>query len=141
MASPNTKLFPGEDYYQIRVGEFTQQMHPDLQGPTKFWGFADVTNGQAPNHRYLGGAIVAQKGRPVRMKVINQLPSVHPLPVDTTIMGAELEQNRCCVHLHGGFVPWISDGRPHSWFSPTTTGESFLNGTGVVGRSPVPLSE
>ncbi len=75
VASPNTTLFPGEDYYQIRVGEFTQQMHPDLPGPTKFWGFADVTNGQAANHRYLGGVIVAQKGRPVRMKVINQLPA------------------------------------------------------------------
>jgi len=112
VAVPNTTLFSGEDYYQIRVGEFTQQMHPDLPGPTKLWGFADVTNGHAPNHRYLGGVIVAQKGRPVRMKVINNLPSVHPLPVDTTIMGAELEQNRCCIHLHGGLVPWTSDGGP-----------------------------
>jgi len=24
VATPNTTLFPGEDYYQIRVGEFTQ---------------------------------------------------------------------------------------------------------------------
>jgi len=135
VASPNTTLFPGEDYYQIRVGEFTQQMHPDLPGPTKFWGFADVTNGQAANHRYLGGVIVAQKGRPVRMKVINQLPPVHPLPVDTTIMGAELEQNRCCIHLHGGLVPWTSDGGPFAWFSPSATGESFLNGTGVAGEA------
>jgi len=134
VASPNTTVFPGEDYYQIRVGEFTQQMHPDLPGPTKFWGFADVTNGQAPNHRYLGGVIVAQKGRPVRMKVINQLPPVHPLPVDQTIMGAELEQNRCCIHLHGGLVPWTSDGGPFAWFSPTATGGSFLNGTGVAGE-------
>jgi spore coat protein A, manganese oxidase len=136
VATPNTALFPGEDYYQIRVGEFTQQMHPDLPGPTKFWGFADVTNGQAPNHRYLGGVIVAQKGRPVRMKVLNRLPPVHPLPVDTTIMGGELEPNRCCVHLHGGLVPWTSDGGPYAWFSPSgTTGPSFLNGTGVAGEA------
>src|SRR5215469_16635025 len=87
VATPDTKSFPGEDYYQIHVGEFSQMMHPDLPGPTKFWGYADVTNGQAPNHRYLGGVIVAQKGRPVRLKAINQLPPVHPLPVDTTIHG------------------------------------------------------
>ena len=70
VASPDTTTFPGEDYYQIHVGEFTQMMRPDLPGPTKFWGYADVTNGQAPNHRYLGGVIVAQKGRPVRLKAI-----------------------------------------------------------------------
>ena len=133
VATPNTNLFPGEDFYQIHVGEFTQMMHPDLPGPTKFWGYADITNGQAPNHRYLGGVIVAQQNRPVRMKVLNQLPPVHPLPVDTTIMGAELEQNRICVHLHGGLVPWTSDGGPFSWFSPTSNGISFMNGTGVPG--------
>lgn len=135
VATPNTTAFHGEDYYQIHVGEFTQMMHPDLPGPTKFWGYADITNGQAPNHRYLGGVIVAQQNRPVRLKVFNQLPPVHPLPVDTTIMGAELEQNRICVHLHGGLVPWTSDGGPFAWFSPTSNGISFLNGTGVPGEA------
>ena len=135
VATPNTTLFPGEDSYAIRVGEFLQWMHPDLPGPTKFWGYADVTNGQAPNHRYLGGVIVAKKNRPVRLKAINQLPPVHPLPVDTTIMGAELDSNRICVHLHGGLVDWTSDGGPHAWFSPTGSGPSFLNGTGVPGEA------
>ena len=60
VATPDATTFPGEDYYQIHVGEFTQMMHPDLPGPTKFWGYADITNGQTPNHRYLGGVIVAQ---------------------------------------------------------------------------------
>jgi hypothetical protein len=36
VAVPNTALFSGEDYYQIRVGGFTQRMHPDLPGPTRF---------------------------------------------------------------------------------------------------------
>src|SRR5262249_52559037 len=135
VATPNPTLFPGEDCYAIRVGEFSQLMHPDLPGPTKFWGYADVTNGQAPNHRYLGGVIVAKKNRPVRLKAINQLPAVHPLPVDTTIMGSELDPNRICVHLHGGLVDWTSDGGPHAWFSPTGSGPSFLNGTGVPGEA------
>jgi spore coat protein A, manganese oxidase len=135
VATPNTTLHPGEDYYQIRVGEFTQMLHPDLPGPTKFWGYADVTNGQVANHRYLGGVIVAQQNRPVRLKTINQLPPTHPLPVDTTLMGAELDPNRICVHLHGGLVPWTSDGGPQAWFSPSASGPSFLNGTGVPGEA------
>lgn len=63
------------------------------------------------------------------------IAAVHPLPVDTTIMGAELEQNRICVHLHGGLVPCTSDSGPFSWFSPTSNGISFLNGTGVPGEA------
>jgi len=137
VAVPNTKIYPGEDYYQIQLGQFTQQMHPDLPGPTKFWGYADTTNGIAPNYRYLGGVIVAQKGRPVRLKAVNKLPDVHPLPVDTTVTGAEpgQAQNRACIHLHGGHTPWTSDGGPYTWFSPTANGPSFLNGTGVPGEA------
>jgi spore coat protein A, manganese oxidase len=137
VATPNTKLFPGEDYYQLQLGQFRQQMHPDLPGPTKFWGYADVTNGQTPNFRYLGGVIVGHQGRPIRLKAINKLPKVHPLPVDTTVMGAEpgQAQNRCCIHLHGGHTPWTSDGGPYTWFSPTAHGPSFMNGTGVAGEA------
>src|SRR5450759_3166291 len=27
-------------------------------------------------------------------------------------------QNRAVVHLHGGHVPWTSDGGPYAWFTP-----------------------
>src|SRR5205085_6264516 len=58
----------------------------------------------------------------------NNLPSRHIIPVDTTLDGANLAQNRAAVHLHGGFVPWISDGGPHNWFAPDGTHESsFFN--------------
>lgn len=130
VASPDTTSFPGVDSYKIVMGEFQQQMHPDLPGPTTLWGYADATN---PVHKYLGGLIVARKHRPVRLEVTNALPPVHPLPVDTTIMGAELQPNRAAVHLHGGLVPWTSDGGPYSWFTPSATGPnegagpSFLN--------------
>jgi spore coat protein A len=59
------------------------------------------------------------------LKAINELPPVLPLPVDTSIMGAELEPNRICVHLHGGLVPWTSEGGPFAWFSPTSNGIAF----------------
>jgi spore coat protein A len=32
------------------------------------------------------------------------------------------------VHVHGGLVPWISDGGPYDWWTPQgVTGPSFLN--------------
>ena len=38
--------------------------------------------------------------------------------------------------MHGGWIPWISDGGPYDWFSPGcpdyTHGLSFLNGPGGV---------
>jgi spore coat protein A len=133
--TPKTAIDPSTgfltDYYSIQMGQFTQQLHPDLPGPTTLWGYSDAAN---PVQRYLGGVIVAQEGRPVRLKVKNNLPNKHPLPVDTTVMGAEPDQqvNRAAVHLHGGLTPWTSDGVPFSWFTPAggPVGETFLNGAG-----------
>ncbi len=91
---------------------------------------------------YLGPVIVATKDRATRIKYSNLLPpgaatcngvvpSVlgpcagvvdrHgdlPLPVDATLAGGALQQNRIDVHLHGGLTPWISDGNPHQWTIP-----------------------
>jgi spore coat protein A, manganese oxidase len=131
--TPKTAMDPKTglvtDFYSIQMAEFTQQLHPDLPlTGTKLWGYSDAAN---PVQRYLGGAIVAKKGRPIKLKVKNKLPNKHPLPVDTSIMGAEKGQpvNRAAVHLHGGFTPWTSDGVPFSWFTPAggPVGETFLN--------------
>ena len=104
------------------------------------WGYADVTGGVTPNHRYLGGVIVARRGTPVSLTVINKLPNKHPLPVDNSIGGAEADQpvNRTTTHLHGGLVDWTSDGGPFSWFTSAAnwaTGPSFLNGAGAKGHA------
>jgi spore coat protein A len=38
------------------------------------------------------------------------------------------QNNRVAVHMHGGHVPWISDGGPFDWSTPNGThGASFLN--------------
>jgi spore coat protein A, manganese oxidase len=129
VASPDRDSCPGVDTYRLALGEFFQQLHPDLPA-TRLWGYADVTRGQSPNHRLLGGVILAQRGRPVRIIASNHLPAKHPLPVDTTLEGAGPDQpvNRATVHLHGAFVPWTSDGGPFSWFTPDGNhGVSFLN--------------
>jgi spore coat protein A len=145
VASPNTTRFPGADYYEIEVGQFQHQFHPNLPAAT-VRGYADTVFGLSasgrPNHGYLGGVIVAKKDRPVWLKVKNNLSDgPHPLPVDTTLMGVVNGQNdnRICTHLHGGFVPWTSDGGPYAWIDPHgNVGPSFvpaINGTGVPGET------
>ena len=117
LATPNRTTYPGLDYYQIALREFQDQLHPDLL-PTRLWGYGDAAPG-AP-FRHLGGVIAAERGVPVRINVVNALPSAHILPVDQSIPGAEAgqPQNRAAIHLHGGFVPWASDGGPFHWSTP-----------------------
>ena len=139
MVDPVTNLMT--DYYTIFARESRHEFHPDLPGTgSKIWGYAP--QGFPSDQGYLGGVIVAQKDRPVRLKVKNELPTTHPLPVDKTIMGAESSEaeNRMTVHLHGGLVPWNSDGGPFTWFTPNGTpgvgvGESFKNYGGAPGTA------
>ncbi|MGI8988227.1 MAG: multicopper oxidase family protein [Bryobacteraceae bacterium] len=107
------------DTYRITMREFHQHVHPNLPA-TKLWGYADATHNSSPAPRYLGPAIVAQRGTPVHIAYTNELPNSQSLPVDTTLPGDEPGQpvNRAVPHLHGGVVPWTSDGGPLSWFTP-----------------------
>jgi spore coat protein A len=120
-------------HYTIGIRQFTDNLHPSL-GPTTLWGFGQ---GAAANFRHLGGLVVASRATPVQITFQNQLtsdgtPTGTPLnsiiPVDVTVLGANQAQNRTAVHLHGGLVPWISDGGPFDWWAPNGThGSSFLN--------------
>jgi spore coat protein A, manganese oxidase len=140
----------GVDYYQVIAGEFTQQLHPDLPAPgTKLWGYADNSSG-SPVHKHLGGIILARRGRPVRIRFKNSLPPAHILPVDTSIFmdGAEGIQNRMAIHLHGGEVPWFSDGGPYNWWDPDYDGQgaghagtSFINGPGGALEAQYPAGQ
>ena len=107
-------------HYTIDVNQYQDKLHPEL-GPTTLRGYHSRVNlttpgGSQPPQRHLGGIIVAQRGTPVQITFQNNLDGDHPLPVDTSIMGADLGPNRIATHLHGGLVPWISDGGPFSWF-------------------------
>jgi spore coat protein A, manganese oxidase len=132
------------DHYTINIQQFSDKLQPaTLAVPnppaTRLWGF--VPNNYyyaAPTSpKHLGGIIVAQKGRPVQITFRNKLtsdgtptgaPLSHIIPVDQTIPGANQAQNRIAVHIHGGLVPWISDGGPFDWWTPNGVhGESFLN--------------
>ena len=121
--------FPGANFFQLTAGEFTDQLHPAL-GLTRLWGYSDTTTGVK---KHLGGVMIATRNTPVRLRVTNTLPTPHIIPVDITVPGANQAQNRIAVHLHGGEVPWISDGGPFDWWTPSgQSGLSFLNGPGSV---------
>jgi spore coat protein A len=126
-------------HYSLDVTEFTDRLHPALD-PTTLWGFSPSNAlGEAgyPT-RHLGGIIVAQRGVPTQLTVTNRLPPVHPLPVDVSVplIGGFPEaagryggsgHNAVSTHLHGGFVPWPSDGGPMAWFTPDGhVGESYM---------------
>jgi len=120
-------------HYTIDIQQFKDQLHPDLPNPTRLRGF-----GQNGNFKHLGGIIAAKRDEPVQITFRNKLPGSHILPIDRTIMGADLGDDRVDVHLHGGYVPWISDGGPHAWWRPNgDQGPSFVNNS-VLNPSAAP---
>ncbi len=160
IAIPDTTTYPGSDYYEIELGQYTEQLHSDLP-PTTLRGYRQ-TNTVDPNvskFHYLGPLIIAKRDTPVRIKFTNKLPTGAGgdlfLPVDTTIMGAgpfmiddptnpgktisgNFTQNRATLHLHGGFVPWISDGTPHQWITPAGETTDYPKGVSVYNVPDMP---
>jgi FtsP/CotA-like multicopper oxidase with cupredoxin domain len=142
VAVADKTTYSGSDYYRIGIMDYTKKVHTDLPKATKFRGYVDLGTGSAPAPHYLGPLIVAERDRPVRLKVTNQLGTGVagnlPLPVDTTLNGAGegplgapggyYTQNRTSIHNHGAFTPWISDGTPHQWFTPAGEGGNYLQG-------------
>ena len=136
VALPDKKKAPvtGADHYSLNIGQFQDQLHPSL-GPTTLWGYSPAValgEGAFPT-RHLGGIIIAQKGVPLQITATNLLPDKHILPVDNSNNAAAMMTgnfpdsakkfggtgyNGATIHLHGGFVPWISDGGPMAWFDP-----------------------
>jgi spore coat protein A, manganese oxidase len=123
VAAPDAFPAPvtGVTHYSLTIAQFRDQLHPHL-GPTTLWGYNPVVplGGGTHPQRHLGGIIVAQRGVPIQLTLTNRLPPKHILPVDTSanFPDAQKHQNATTTHLHGGFVPWISDGGPFSWFTP-----------------------
>jgi FtsP/CotA-like multicopper oxidase with cupredoxin domain/putative cell wall-binding protein len=166
VANPDTITYPGTDYYEIELREYSQKLHSDLPA-TKLRGYVQVNQGtDAQGHntvdpdpiRYLGPTIVATKDRPVRVKFTNKLPTGAGgdlfIPVDTSIMGAGegptassdpsattrvmYKQNRGTLHLHGGLTPWISDGTPHQWITPAGEDTPYPRGVSVKNVPDMP---
>jgi len=152
VAVADTTTFPGSDYYEIALVEYTEQMHSELL-PTKLRGYVQLATTKVPGNvtlpgttlkgvdkpSYLGPVIVAKKGTPTRIKFYNLLPVGAAgdlfIPTDITVMGAgtgpdgsSYSQNRATLHLHGGDNPWISDGTAHQWITPAGQSGTLLKG-------------
>jgi len=124
--APVTKVI----HYTINIDQFTDQIVPTSTGlgQTILWGYNPAVPLFPGSQKHLGGIIIGHKGVPIQITFTNNLPNLSPIPIDTTIPGANQDQNRAAVHLHGGHVPWISDGGPFDWFtSDGRHGMSFLN--------------
>ena len=150
---PDTVTYPGSDYYEIAVRQFSEKLHSDLPS-TRLRGYVQLNRGtdaagsntlQPAGIHYLGPLIRARRGRPVRIKFVNQLPAGGGgrlfLPVDTTVTGAgagplggdeTYPQNRASLHLQGGLTPWISGGTPYQWISPAGEDSSYAEGPDLV---------
>jgi spore coat protein A len=141
VAMPDAMPAPvtGAVHYSLNITQYTDNLHPAL-GPTTLWGYSPAValgEGAYPT-RHLGGIIVAQKGLPIQLTFTNVLPPNHILPVDVSNIAMAVGgfpdaaaryggngHNAACVHLHGGFVPWISDGGPMAWFTPAASGGKY----------------
>jgi len=150
---PDTVTYPGSDYYEIELGQYTQKMHSSLPATTlRGYRQTNTTDPFVGQFHYLGPIIIAQKNRPVRVKFTNNLPGgAFFLPVDGTVMGAgdfmidydpqtklpmpltsgAFSQSRATLHLHGGITPWISDGTTHQWTAPAGESSAYPKGVSV----------
>jgi PKD repeat protein/FtsP/CotA-like multicopper oxidase with cupredoxin domain len=117
IAQADLTTYPGSDYYEIAVVQYSEKMHSDLP-PTTLRGYVqletptilgdhyplnypngtNITNASGGpvfavhKPHYLGPIVVANNGTPVRVKFNNYLPIGAGgnliIPVDTTVMGA-----------------------------------------------------
>jgi FtsP/CotA-like multicopper oxidase with cupredoxin domain len=55
----------------------------------------------------------------------------NPHCTDKSMRGMCFTDNRATLHLHGGNVPWISDGTPHQWITPADEGINTMWPEGV----------
>jgi FtsP/CotA-like multicopper oxidase with cupredoxin domain len=157
IAIPDTTSFPGSDYYEIELGQYTEKLHSDLP-PTTLRGYRQTNTSDATvsQFHFLGPLIIAKRNTPVRIKFTNKLGTGVDgdlfIPVDESVMGAGMgpkdamgmdcdpsmgdvcekySQNRATLHLHGGLVPWISDGTPHQWITPAGESTQYPKGVSV----------
>jgi len=128
VGKPDIVTYPGSDYYEISLGQFSEQFHSQLPATT-VRGYVQTNLGTdtgatgcgaspkppctaafnrlTPDpYHFLGPVIVAYRDRPVRVKFTNNLPTGVlgrlPVPVDVTIMGAGPGPEKWLPTMGGG---------------------------------------
>jgi len=108
----------GIPHYDIAASAFFQKLHRDLPA-TYLWGYG----GTFPSR-----TIEATVGQPIEVSWINNLmpANAHPLAsaIDRVNVSGMNDMNgipwpdqRITTHVHGGHVPWTSDGGPKTWYT------------------------
>jgi len=108
----------GVPHYDIAASAFFQKLHRDLPA-TYLWGYG----GTFPSR-----TIEATVGQPIEVSWINNLQPTDAHPVASAIdrlnvagmndmNGVPWPDQRITTHLHGGHVPWTSDGGPKTWYT------------------------
>jgi spore coat protein A len=105
---PATATPVEENRYHITARATQQVLHPSL-GQTTVWGYDDGTLGPL----YPGPTVEVQANTPTTVTYENQLPTMHLLPQDISIVPEEDPTVRILTHLHGGFVSGADDGNPY----------------------------
>lgn len=118
-ATPTSGMQGEAAAYDIAFVEFDQQLHSELPA-TRVWGYDDGTGPVYP-----GPTIEALSGESVDVNWINDLRDEngalrtdHFLPMDPCPHGAEVNEARAVMHLHGAHVPAVHDGYPYSTLLP-----------------------
>jgi spore coat protein A len=120
-------MSPKADYYEITMTASQHQFHTNL-GLATVWTYGQPGKPSV----LLGPTIVANTGRPVVIKWINNLPTAledFPLlnSIDPTIAGApgfnigEVPPGAAIPHLHGGHTAAQFDGTPEQWWTADRT--------------------
>jgi spore coat protein A, manganese oxidase len=174
--TPDVATYAGFDYYEIKMSAVTQApvafpqpaggaavvppgkqwlglVDPLLGTPlfTEVWGYGQISKPDYPLvglATYPSMSFKATRGRPVKVKWINEAPDTHlfckaptdsnvPCAIDRTLMGTKFgagvtafgspqqPDNAMVVHLHGGEIPPDSDGFAELWFGNLATAAAY----------------
>ncbi len=134
---------------------------------TPVWGYGQVNNPAFPLDgvtTYPSMSFKATRGRPVKVKWVNNAPDNHlfcprpldadaPCAIDRTLMGTLVKpgesvnpfggpqqpDNAMVIHLHGGEVPPDSDGMAELWIGNSTTATAYSQAGGAYYKAPTAL--
>lgn len=153
---PPAMLSSGDNYYEIAVRQFRQQILPAEYPATTVWSYGSVNHPGTFN--YPAFTIEAEVGETVTVKWINDLVDrngnylPHLLPVDQTLHWANPQQQ--CIdgpprtdcrglspgeykgpvpiitHVHGAHTFEQYDGYPEAWYLPAARNISPIYATG-----------
>ena len=136
VAVPDTVTYPGSDYYELAVRDYSEKLHSDLpatrlrgtcsstSAPTRAGatpcGRRPSTTGDLSSARGAAGrcasssSISCRRVRPATCSCRWTRPRRAPVRGPTG--GDDLyPTNRASLHLHGGLAPWISGGTQYQW--------------------------